>query len=248
MKINIFIPSKLRAGKSKTIPQLKEAIIVVEPQEYEVYRAEYKNKIIQLPENNKGIIYARNFIKKYCEQKGLQSYWQIDDDISYTYLRQGTKLIRKDMLDCILESQKIFEANNITLGSLEYRQYAWSATKELIKNSFCDSFVFMDLTKTSSIYYRENTKEDRDFAMQVIDNNLNTARTTLYSFSAPANGSNEGGLKEIFYDVEDAELKTVQNMVKIWGENICKHIVKKDGRNDLKIYWKNINSKQQTLF
>lgn len=246
--MNIFIPSKLRSGLSKTIPQINDAIIVVEPQEYEVYKKTYPNKVLSLPENNRGIIYARNFIKNYCDENKLGKYWQIDDDITYTYIREGTKLTRVDIVEAITKAQQIFIENGIALGSLEYRQYAWSASKELIENSFCDSFVYMDLEKTSGLHYRENTKEDRDFAMQVIRNNQKTARTTIYAFSAPANGSNKGGLKEIFYDIDGAELKTVKNMVYLWGENICQHIIKKDGRNDLKIHWKNINSKQVNLF
>ena len=90
-------------------------------------------------------------------------------------------------------------------------------------------------------------KEDRDFAMQVIQNGLKTARNTLFSFSCPANGSNKGGLKEIFYDL-GKELQCCKNMVDLWGQDICQHYVKPDGRNDVKIHWNKIKSKQMSLF
>ena len=83
--------------------------------------------------------------------------------------------------------------------------------------------------------------------MQVIKLGQKTARTTLFAFSAPANGSNAGGLKEIFYDL-GKELICVNRMVELWGDNICVPIVKENGRNDIKIIWDKINSTQISLF
>lgn len=248
----IFIPTKSRWDNCKTaklIGGYKNLFLVVEPQEYKQYRDNYPNfNILKLPENNKGIIYCRNFIKKFTEQRGIEYYWQIDDDVSYIYKRELTKLIRHNTLDALIYCNNYFINNGIAIGALEYRQYAWSATKDIILNSFCDSVVFVNNILTNNMRYTKGTKEDRDFCIQAISNGLKTGRLTTYAFSAPQNGSNKGGLKEIFYDVKDAELETCKKMIEIWGEDICRHIVKQDGRNDLKINWKNINSKQTKLF
>ena len=50
------------------------------------------------------------------------------------------------------------------------------------------------------------------------------------------------------YDVNGIERDMCLKMVELWGDNICQHIVKPDGRNDLKIHWNNINTNQTTLF
>jgi hypothetical protein len=253
MDLNIFIPTKARYDNCKTanlIGDYKNLFLVVEPQEYKEYSINYPNfNILQLPENNKGIVYVRNYIKQYTESKGIKEYWQLDDDITSFYYRSGTKLI-KDNFEVLQKAQKQFREQDISLGSLEYRQFAWSANKPIILNSFCDSCVYVNNEKTKSIRYRYEIagKEDRDFAMQVINANEKTGRTTLYAFSAPPNGSNKGGLKEIFYDIKDAELVSCKKMVELWGDDICRHIVKPDGRNDLKINWKNINNNQTKLF
>ena len=248
----IYIPTKGRWGNCKTanlIGDYENLFLVVEPKEYNYYREQYpNNNILQLPENDKGIIYSRNFIKKHTEEKNIKYYWQLDDDISYLYKRDLTKLIRENPITVLDYCQNYFINNSISIGALEYRQYAWSATKEVVLNSFCDSVVFIDNKLTENMKYTIGTKEDRDFCIQAISKGLKTGRITTYAFSAPQNGSNKGGLKEIFYDVKDAELNTCKKMVEIWGENICSHIVKKDGRNDLKIHWKNINSSQTSLF
>jgi hypothetical protein len=241
---NIFVPSKNRINNCSTILNAGQfkLNIVVEPQDYEAYKNKFQeHKIIALPENNKGITYVRNFIKQYTEQNGLQYYWQLDDDITGIYHREDTKLIKSGYSN-LLDAKLQFEQNNIALGALEYRQFAWSASKPLVNNSFCDSCVYVNNVLTNGLRYNVYVegKEDRDFAIQVISKNLKTARTTLYAFSAPPNGSNAGGLKEIFYDI-GKESKCADRMVEVWGENICQKIIKDTGRVDVKINWNNIN-------
>lgn len=252
-KLNIFVPSKNRIDNSTLLKfaeeQNQDITVVVEPQDYENYKNKYKSfNYLVLPINNGGITYVRNFIKQYTEENSIATYWQLDDDLTGFFNREGTKLIRTGF-DALYSSQLQFNKNKISLGSLEYRQFAWSASKEMILNSFCDSCVYVDNVKTFGLRYRDyvSGKEDRDFAMQVIKFGQNTGRTTLYAFSAPANGSNAGGLKEIFYDL-DKEKIAVERMVELWGDQICVPIVKESGRNDIKIMWNKINSNQTSLF
>jgi len=252
-ELNIFIPTKNRVGNSTLLKfaedKNQKINIVVEPQDYEKYKIKYpKFNYLVLPINDAGITYVRNYIKEYTENNSIPNYWQLDDDLTGLFYRVGTKLIRSDF-DTLKQAQQQFITNGIALGSLEYRQFAWSANKDIILNSFCDSCVFVDNSKLFGLRYRNYVegKEDRDFAMQVIKFGQKTGRTTLFSFSAPANGSNAGGLKEIFYDL-GKEKVCVQRMIEIWGENICIPIIKDNGRNDIKIMWNNINTNQTTLF
>ena len=46
----------------------------------------------------------------------------------------------------------------------------------------------------------------------------------------------------------EKEERAVERMIEEWGGDVCKKIVKKDGRIDVKIYWKKINDKQGRLF
>jgi hypothetical protein len=253
-ELYIYVTTKSRYDNCKTVDLIgnyKNLYIIVEPQEYNEYKNNYPNfNIIQLPENNKGLSYARNFIKIHTEEKKIDDYWVLDDDISYFYERDGKKLNRIDFETCLKNSKKFFKENKIAVGGLEYRQYAWSANKRLIENSFCDSAVFIDNKLTKGIRYNLDLKLkiDRDFCIKTIKSGNKTGRDTFYAFSVPPNGSNKGGLKEIAYDVSDLEKNMCLKMVEIWGSDICQYIVKEDGRNDLKIHWNNINSNQITLF
>jgi hypothetical protein len=252
-QLNIFIPSKNRVNNSTLLTfaetQNEKVTIVVEPQDYENYYKKFPNfEYLILPINDGGITYVRNFIKQYTEENSISTYWQLDDDLTGFFNRQGTKLIRTGF-EALYSAQLQFKSNKIALGSLEYRQFAWSASKEIILNSFCDSCVYVDNSKITGLRYRDyvSGKEDRDFAMQVIKFGQTTGRTTLYAFSAPPNGSNAGGLKEIFYDLGKEKI-AVERMVELWGDQICVPIVKESGRNDIKIMWNKINSTQISLF
>lgn len=250
----IFIPTKTRYDNCKTanlIGNYKNLFLVVEPQEYKEYRINYPNfNILQLPEDDKGLAYARNWVKLFTIRGAIKQYWLLDDDISYFYKREGTKLIRNNYDDTLLDAQNYFVDNNVACGALEYRQYAWSSNKRGVYNSFCDSAVFIDNKLTDGIWCNEELKLkiDRDFCIKVISSGNKTCRDTMNAFSVPPNGSNKGGLKEIAYDQKDTELNACKKMIEIWGDDICRHILKPDGRNDLKINWKNINNNQTKLF
>lgn len=248
----IFIPTKNRPDNCPFLKMLigTEVIAVVEPQDFDKYHNRYPQvNYIILPENNKGITYVRNHIKQYTEDNGIDYFWMADDDINGLFTREGTKLIRGD-IDILNKAEIQFKKHlNVGMASLEYRQFAWSASKDEVMDSFCDAIVFINNKLTKGLRYREYVegKEDRDFCMQVIKSGKNTLRTTLYAFSAPANGTNKGGLKEIFYDLGKERI-CAERMVELWGHELCNKIIKDDGRHDVKIYWDKINSNQLQLF
>lgn len=251
-----YICTKGRAGKSKTIENLLlEKVmffIVCEPQDQERYGSAYGvNLLLVMPENNKGIAYARNFCLKHAQQMQLKHIWILDDDITALYVREGTKLIRQAYKQILDAAEAVITAGSYAVGGLEYRQFAWSASREIIENTFTDCCVLIDVewVKQKGITYREQLplKSDRDFNMQCIKAGGKTCRVTTHALSAPKNGSNAGGLKEIAYDA-GVEKASSELMVSLWGNEICQLFIKPDGRPDVKINWKNINSTQGSLF
>ena len=117
----IFIPTKSRYNNCKTADlfiNYKSVYLVVEPQEQHLYKSKYPNSnIIVLPQNNKGIVYVRNYIKKYTEQNNIKKYWQLDDDINALYYRKGTKLIKDN--NALIKAQQQFNDLDVSLGALE---------------------------------------------------------------------------------------------------------------------------------
>ena len=252
MTTPIFIPSKSRADSARLLirEDLPDSVtVVVEPQDEALYRAHYPTyKFLILPENNKGITFVRNFIKQYTENNSIHHYWQLDDDVTGFYTRQLQKMIKFPLQEALAHAETQFRHNNISLGALGYQQIEWSATKDMAVNGYADVCVWVDNTKTFGMRYDAYVegKEDRDFALQVIAAGKRTGRSTLYTFSAPKNGSNDGGLKEIFYDQSGREAECSRRMIEKWP-GVCTANVKEDGRPDVKINWKavgqpNVNS------
>lgn len=244
----IFVPSKGRAHTSKFLQMAadlkQEVAMVVEKEEQATYRAKFpSHECITLPKSNQGITYVRNFIKKYAEDNSVYKHWMIDDDLSGFYIRLGTKMLKTPFSEVLTKAEEQFN-QGYGIAALDYQQIAWSATYELIKDGYAEVCVLTDNTKTFGMRYRPEAegKEDRDFAMQCIAAGHGTLRSTLYTFAAPANGSNSGGLKEIFYDVDQREHHCVEAMMKLWGTEVCYRQIKPNGRVDCKINWNKIKA------
>jgi len=81
----IYIPSKDRADQAFTAEMLfRDGVdfkVVVEPQEVEKYSMLGKQRLLVLPENDRGLVYARNWIKDHATAAGHERHWQFDDDI-----------------------------------------------------------------------------------------------------------------------------------------------------------------------
>jgi hypothetical protein len=241
----IYVPSKGRAGKSKTIENLiKEGIpffVVVEPQEASSYQRAYPNQEINwliLSQSNKGIGFVRNSILQFARASSSEWYWMLDDDISSMSQQVGTKNVKKTFGFVLEEATQLFQScPDLGQGALEYQQFSWSAKKNLVFNSYCDVAVFINVKRTFHINYRPmvDLKEDRDFTLQILASGLCTARASRFGFAAPKNGSNEGGLKDV-YAQSGREVQAVERMCELWPGIVEKQI-KPDGRVDCKIHW-----------
>ncbi len=252
----ILVASKNRAEDNYLFNQIKENNldykVFVEPQDYDNY-LEYhdKDNLVTLKKNDMGLAYARNVQLDWAIYHNVSNYWNIDDDIKNFYHREDTKMVKDDIF--VLEkTEKQFFDTNYGIFSLEYQQFAWSAKRSFVLNSYMDTCVNInaDLAKKYNIKYKEIAfKSDRDIVMQFIQKGVDTARTSLYAFSCPKNGSNKGGLYNTYnYNEGEKEKDAVFKLIEYWGNDIVRHIVKPDGRNDEKIYWKKIRDKQETLF
>ena len=250
----IFIATCGRACKVNMLKYLPpSSILFVEPRERDEYALHYPDlHLVSIGLNNQGLAYVRNFILQYAIDHKFKHYWMLDDDIKGFYTRQlGANKVEKALMLPTLESaEQLFLKYNLWHGSLEYQQFAWSmGDKEIILNSFCDNAVWFDVEKCKILSgkYRLKLKVDRDFCMQVIDCGGTTGRSTLHAFATPPDGSNDGGLKEMCYDVPGEEERNVDELIKLWPVGVVTKFVKDTGRIDAKINWKLLGSKQ-TIF
>ena len=234
--IPIFIPSKSRPDSS-TARLLTEAglsfTVVVEPQDEKKY-AQWERVV--LDRNDQGIAYVRSWIKKNA---GSSWYWMIDDDVSAFYETTNGRNKRVDAKSAIRGAESFFvQDKSVAQASLEYQQFAWSSTKPVKYGGYCDVAVCIHAGRTAFCSYRSEValKEDRDFTLQVLASGYKTARVCAFSFAAPKNGSNQGGL-QAEYATNGREAAASVRMCQLWP-GICSPFTKPDGRRDVKINWR----------
>lgn len=239
--VPIFIPSKGRPDSS-TARLLAEAglpfTIVVEPQDKKAYRG---LPLATLDRNDAGIAFVRNWIK---ERVGDGWYWMLDDDIEKFYETKNGRNHRVTAADAIRGAESLFAGDDtVAQAALEYQQFAWSATKPIKYGGYCDVAVCIHAGRARMCRYRTEValKEDRDFTLQLLASGYRTARVCKYSFSAPKNGSNAGGL-QAEYSVDGKEAAASRKMCQLWP-GICTPITKNDGRRDVKINWRAMSRK-----
>lgn len=234
---DIYIPTKGRAKTIKTITHFKpgEVILVVEPQDYDEYKIQFSDhKINILDKNDQGLAYARQSIL----EDSKRPFWMLDDDIVAFYRSVDGKNIQlNNAYNVLQELGKGFSDIGVGQGALEYSQFSWSATSDVALNSYCDVCVWIDPVVRDVCSYIPGLvpKEDRDFTLQVIMSGFGTARSRRYSFKCPKNGSNKGGLYDV-YKQSSAEIIAVRKMCNKYPGIITPQR-KPDGRIDCKINW-----------
>lgn len=239
----IYVPTKGRAGTSQTIKNLIEQkipfTIFVEPGEVEAYTKAYGTggfMVAILKGDNLGLVHSRNEILEHARAVGNEWIWMLDDDITSMGVVKDSKVVKTPWAEVLEKAQQAqVKFPNLALMGLEYQQFAWSATKEYSFNSYADTCVALDVRKLKGFKYRTEFKHDRDMVLQLLTMGYLTLRTSMLAFGSPRNGSNKGGLYDLYKaGKEEAASK---EMVKLWP-GVCTFNVKKDGRPDVKVNWR----------
>jgi glycosyltransferase involved in cell wall biosynthesis len=212
----------------------------VEPQDAADYQQAYPGASrVLLERDNQGIGYARRAVLAHARATGLAWYWMLDDDITAFYQVVKGRNVKVVPSAALAGAQALFaDRPDVAQAALEYQQFAWSARRPLALNSYCDVAVCIHAGRTRPITYRSEVdmKEDRDFTLQVLAMGYRSARVCCYAFGAPKNGSNAGGLHDV-YATDGREAQASRRMAELWP-GVCRPVVKPDGRHDVAIDWK----------
>ena len=236
----VYVPSKGRPNGSTMSVLAADGVsftTVVEPQDYQKYglpEGPGMVSVTSLPFDNQGIAFVRNWICEEARMRGHRWFWMLDDDIKGFYIVENARLKKASAHQVLFEAQQIFtRLGQVALGALEYGQFAWSAKKDYAIG-YCDVAVAINTARTMGCAYKPDTKEDRDFALQVLTKGYLAVRASRCAFQAPKIGSNEGGLHTEYQLNRDAAW--AKRMVADWP-GLCSLVTKPDGRLDAKIKW-----------
>jgi hypothetical protein len=104
----IFIPSigKPNSNNSKIFP---DSILFVQPQEYEEYKQHNPTAIIKiLPENDRGISYARECILEYATRRRIETFSILDDELQFSYNVTNHKIVKSKPMALLVKVKSIF--------------------------------------------------------------------------------------------------------------------------------------------
>jgi hypothetical protein len=240
----VYVSTKARAGRPRTARLLAGSGVpwtaVVEPQDEPAYRAALGPgaDLLVLPDDDRGLPYARQAALDHARAAGHAWFWQLDDDIDRFYSVAAGRCTPCPAGAALAGAQAaLARVPRLAVGALEYQQFAWRARGPYALGSYCDVAVCLD-ARNRRLRYREEQffKGDRDLCLAALAAGYATARTTRWAFAAPKNGSNPGGLAAE-YARAGREAEASRRLCARWGPAICRPLTKPDGRPDVKIDW-----------
>lgn len=170
----VYVISKGRHNKCLTARELKKMNVpfslVVEPQEYDLYKNIHEN-IIVLPFSNlgQGSIPARNYVWDHAVQSGSKRHWILDDNIEGFHRlnrNEKPKVSSGTIFKCAEDFTDRYE--NIAISGFNY--YSFCKTTDAVPPYYLNTRVYSCMLIKNDIDYRWRGRynEDTDLCLRVL--------------------------------------------------------------------------------
>lgn len=199
----VFIPSKGRADRLLTAKMFTKAgvpfKVVVEPSEVPAYERQWgADSVVSLPENNRGLVYSRNWIKRHSTEQGHARHWQFDDDIRRMIrLHRGKRIVCDAGVALAVAEDFTDRYENVALTSFN----SWFLVpttgimamdwKPFMLNARCYT-VFL-VSNAIPNYWRGRYNEDTDMSLQVLAAGMCTVLLNAFLIDTPTTMTAPGG-------------------------------------------------------
>ena len=221
----IAIPSKGRAGKTKSDKFITSAVLFVPETEVKAYETLAKNKVVGVPQNIVGITKTRNWILDNTEDPHLVF---IDDDLKVAgwvelleFKGKHRKLTEHETIN---EWEKLFEVTEdlkftiwgVATHSALQAIYPW---KPFIFHTYVTASCMGIINRGIRFDERFIVKEDYELCLRCIvkDGGIVGAR---YIYWENSHWGNEGGCKD--YRTQENELAAIKMLMKMYPGHIRK--------------------------
>ena len=225
----IFIPSKGRADKVLTAKCfVNDGVpfhLVVEPQEAEAYQREWgAEHVLTLPDDNKGLVFSRNWIKQYSIARGDVRHWQFDDDIKrFGRLTQGCRLYCESNIALAFCEDFVERFENVALASLNDHKFliaSHGVQKDKAPPFYLNSRCYTCFLVLNSTPYRFRGpyNEDTDMTLQCLAGGWCTMLFNAFNMVSPATLARPGGQmvsQQANYN-GDGRLKMARDLERKW--------------------------------
>lgn len=250
----VYIPSKGRADRLLTAKMFtKDGVpfqIVVEPNEVPAYAKQWgEDKLLVLPENNRGLVYSRNWIKRHSTAQGHARHWQFDDDIKrMVRLHCGARLrcpagtalaVAEDFTDRY-ENVAITSFNSwFFLPVTGVMAKDW---KPFLLNSRCYT-VFL-VSNAIPNYWRGRYNEDTDMSLQVLAAGMCTVLLNAFLIDTPTTMTAPGGqmVSATGSYQGDGRLKMARDLERRWPGTVSVKRKFKRAQHEVKGLWQKFDN------
>lgn len=217
----VYVPSKGRADIKMTARCLdREGVpfsLVVEPQEADAYAKRWgEGRLLILPENDRGLVYVRNWIKDHSVALGHERHWQIDDNITYFGRRYKARRIPCDA-GLALSMVETFTDRyaNVGISGMNYEMFLppHVDTPPFYRNGrvYSISLILNELP----LRFRGIYNEDVDYCLQVLSEGWCTILVNAFYAKKTATMRVAGGNTDALYH-GDGRLKMARALERVW--------------------------------
>lgn len=221
-KYPIYIPTKGRFESRKTIKALIEMNadfrIVIEPQEYDLYKTILSDSQILMlpyskPNESTQLVQTRNWIKQHSINEGHKRHWQFDDNIKAFYRlnnNKRNKVLSPVIFRCVEDFVDRYK--NVAMAGLNYMNYAIPDGRPPY---FLNTRVYsMSLVNNELPYeWRGIYNDDTDICLRMLKDGYCTINFNAFSGDKDATMVTSGGNTPI-YTTGDLRSEFVDSLVR----------------------------------
>jgi hypothetical protein len=217
----LYVPSKGRADQCQTVKfLLRDQVpffLVVEPQEQQLYGRTFPQaSLLVLPDNDQGLIYARNWIKAHATAAGHARHWQIDDNIHKIKRRyQGKRIPCHAGMALAITEQFVDRYTNVAVAGLNYQMFL--PPNQPMPPFYLNVHVYSCTLVRNSLPYgwRARYNDDTDLCLRVLADGWCTVLMNCFLIDKITTMVIKGGNTTDLYQ-GDGRLKMARSLERMW--------------------------------
>ena len=216
----VYVPSKGRWNDCQTVQfMLADKVpfrLVVEPSEYENYKARFPEaNILVTPRNNMRLLGVRNWIREHSIAEGHKRHWQFDDNIRKVLHRYRGKRIPVNANIGIVAVEDFTDRyTNVGVSGFNYDTFVRPENKSpfyLNAHVYSGSLINNEMPYKWRMLYNDDT----DLCLQVLTGGLCTIAFNSFMIQKINTMVVKGGNTDDLYR-GDGRLRMARDLERVW--------------------------------
>lgn len=219
----VYVPSKGRVECNLTTNMLvRDKVpfhLVVEPQERDIYAEKFgSERLLVLPENDRGLIFARNWIKDHATAGAHDRHWQLDDNMrSMRRWWRGRRLVCNAGPALRITEDFVDRYENVAIAGLAYSMFCMpSSFSSSVPPFYLNAHVYSCTLVLNNIpnRWRSFYNDDTDMCLQVLSDGWCTVLMNAFMVDKTWTMQVKGGNTPVYQG--DGRLEMARSLERLW--------------------------------